>query len=362
MVSGEPGQAGERRRQVIWAAAIGGVAGAALAGHRGARAAGLGAAAGRGRAGGVGGGGPGPAAARRDPAAVAADRDQRRAGGPARLGGGPDRPAPGRSRSARRPGPSAACSGSGRRRCCSGRCSAPRSAGCSARGGARSRPRSWPAPRCWPTGSASALVFRDAQVSLLAERVRAEDLPFVVPREARSRYVGTGYVRELAETARRPLRRRRARRRHRRLARRAGRPGVRPGRRRPAGPRVLRAHHPVHARHRAGVAAVGAARLPALPDPGRPAAGPGQRADEPAGDAARHPQPDRHDHPAGPTTRSRSAAGSARSPTPTSRSTSASTPPTGTAAAATSASASRCRRPASPRRCCRGPGPAAAWS
>jgi hypothetical protein len=45
---------------------------------------------------------------------------------------------------------------------------------------------------------ASALVFRDAQVSLLAERVRAEDVPFVVPREARSRYVGTGYVRELA--------------------------------------------------------------------------------------------------------------------------------------------------------------------
>jgi hypothetical protein len=46
---------------------------------------------------------------------------------------------------------------------------------------------------------ASALVFRDAQVSLLAERVRAEDLPFVVPREARSRYVGTGYVRQLAD-------------------------------------------------------------------------------------------------------------------------------------------------------------------
>jgi hypothetical protein len=45
----------------------------------------------------------------------------------------------------------------------------------------------------------SALVFRDAQVSLLAERVRAEDLPFVVPQEARSRYVGTGYVRQLAD-------------------------------------------------------------------------------------------------------------------------------------------------------------------
>ena len=46
----------------------------------------------------------------------------------------------------------------------------------------------------------SALVFRDAQVSLLAERVKAEDLPFVVPMEARTRYVGTGYVRALAET------------------------------------------------------------------------------------------------------------------------------------------------------------------
>ena len=45
---------------------------------------------------------------------------------------------------------------------------------------------------------ASALIFRDAQVSLLADRVPAADLPFVVPREARSRYVGTSYVRELA--------------------------------------------------------------------------------------------------------------------------------------------------------------------
>ncbi|HEX8928892.1 MAG TPA: hypothetical protein VGA45_08275, partial [Actinomycetota bacterium] len=47
--------------------------------------------------------------------------------------------------------------------------------------------------------TASALLFREAQVSLLAERVRAEDLPFVVPLEARTRYVGTGYVRELAK-------------------------------------------------------------------------------------------------------------------------------------------------------------------
>jgi hypothetical protein len=47
--------------------------------------------------------------------------------------------------------------------------------------------------------SLSAVLFRDHQVSLLAERVSAADLPFMVPRPARSRYVGTGYVRELAE-------------------------------------------------------------------------------------------------------------------------------------------------------------------
>jgi hypothetical protein len=46
---------------------------------------------------------------------------------------------------------------------------------------------------------ASAALFRDAQLSLLAERVRPEDLPFVVPLEARTRYVGTDYVRALAE-------------------------------------------------------------------------------------------------------------------------------------------------------------------
>jgi hypothetical protein len=47
--------------------------------------------------------------------------------------------------------------------------------------------------------TASALLFRDPQVRLLAERVSAADLPFVVPRPARSRYVGTDYVRGLAE-------------------------------------------------------------------------------------------------------------------------------------------------------------------
>ena len=45
----------------------------------------------------------------------------------------------------------------------------------------------------------SAALFRDAQISLLAERVGARDLPFVVPLEARTRYVGTEYVTALAE-------------------------------------------------------------------------------------------------------------------------------------------------------------------
>ena len=45
----------------------------------------------------------------------------------------------------------------------------------------------------------SALVFRDQQVSLLAERVKPADVPFVVPLASQTRYVGTGYVRSLAE-------------------------------------------------------------------------------------------------------------------------------------------------------------------
>jgi hypothetical protein len=44
----------------------------------------------------------------------------------------------------------------------------------------------------------AALVFRDPQVSLVADRKPAADLPFVVPLESRTRYVGTGYVKELA--------------------------------------------------------------------------------------------------------------------------------------------------------------------
>ncbi len=45
----------------------------------------------------------------------------------------------------------------------------------------------------------SAAVFRDAQVTLLAEEVEPAALPFVVPLEARGRYVGVDYVRSLAD-------------------------------------------------------------------------------------------------------------------------------------------------------------------
>ena len=45
---------------------------------------------------------------------------------------------------------------------------------------------------------ASAAVFRDPQVSLVAEHVDASELPFVVPHVSRTPYVGTDYVRALA--------------------------------------------------------------------------------------------------------------------------------------------------------------------
>jgi hypothetical protein len=45
----------------------------------------------------------------------------------------------------------------------------------------------------------SAVIFSDPQVVLLAERASAAELPFVVPLTARTGYVGTGYVRDLAE-------------------------------------------------------------------------------------------------------------------------------------------------------------------
>ena len=82
--------------------------------------------------------------------------------------------------------------------------------------------------------------------------------------------------------ARSPVHRRRPGHRDRGLPRRAGGTGVRPRAGRPAGPGVLRAHHAVRPGHRPAVAAVGPARLPALPHRGRAPPWAGQHPDEPA--------------------------------------------------------------------------------
>jgi len=44
----------------------------------------------------------------------------------------------------------------------------------------------------------AAVLFRDPQVSLLASQVSASDVPFVVPLASRTRFVGTGYLADLA--------------------------------------------------------------------------------------------------------------------------------------------------------------------
>jgi hypothetical protein len=197
-VAHEPGAVAQRKGAVIAAAVIGGVAGAALAGHRGTRAAGAGAVAG--------------AAGLAVSEAVARARQrpgeipplwQRIATSAALVA-----PAGWVAGRVTRAGPVAVGAATGTVGGLLG--VRPQKVLLGPLFGAAvgrllaSRRRPVPAPVVAATTMlayrvASALIFRDAQVSLLAERVRAEDLPFVVPREARSRYVGTGYVRELAK-------------------------------------------------------------------------------------------------------------------------------------------------------------------
>jgi hypothetical protein len=198
MAADEPGAVAQRKGAVIAAAVIGGVAGAALAGHRGTRAAGAGAVAG--------------AAGLAVSEAVARARQrpgeipplwQRIATSAALVA-----PVGWVAGRVTRAGPVAVGAATGTVGGLLG--VRPQKVLLGPLFGAAvgrllaSRRRPVPAPVVAATTMlayrvASALIFRDAQVSLLAERVRAEDLPFVVPREARSRYVGTGYVRELAK-------------------------------------------------------------------------------------------------------------------------------------------------------------------
>jgi hypothetical protein len=197
----------------------------------------------------------------------------------------------------------------------------------------------------------SAAAFRDVQVRLLADAVPADQLPFVVPLEARTRYVGTGYVRELASvlggtyTAANPdvgivadlddL---------------AG-PDFDPSR---ADPLVREFYEhttrftldivpqwrlwvrPGYLLYRTLVARpLGQANVPA------------NQKETLRGVRSRI------DTVSDPTGRSPYGVGSGPRPTPTSRSTSGSTRRTGTRGAGTSVSASRSRRATSPRRCCR---------
>ena len=280
----EPSSTGERGG-VGFAAAVGALAGASLASRRGPRASLLAAAVGAVVLAGSEALGPPPSTSRRDPGAVATHPRPHHAGRAARLGGrpragvGPSPSGPARERWPVR-------SGSGPE--------GARPAGRRARWAARRRsaaraPRASPRRRCWPTGP-SAVLFRDAQVSLVAERVTAEDLPFVVPLGPHP-YVGTGYVRDLAEVLG-GVRRRRARRRHRRTLDDAGGPEL-DRRGRPA----VREFYEHTTRFTLDIVPEwrpGSARLPALPDPRGPTAGPGQRADEPARGPARRPEPDRH--------------------------------------------------------------------
>jgi hypothetical protein len=197
MAADERGALADRKQPVIIAGVIGGMAGAALAGHRGARAAGVGAAAG--------------AAALAACEAVARARQRPGEIPPlwARIATSAALVAPlgcaaGRVTGA---GPVTVGAATGtlggllgirpQKVLLGPLFGAAVGRGLAARG--RPVPASVTAAVTMAAyRAASALVFRDAQVSLLAERVRAEDLPFVVPLESRSRYVGTGYIRELA--------------------------------------------------------------------------------------------------------------------------------------------------------------------
>ena len=134
----------------------------------------------------------------------------------------------------------------------------------------------------------SAAVFRDAQVTLLAVRAKVADLPFVVPLEARSRYVGVDYVRSLAEVLGGSY------------VRDAGDAGIvasldalagpdfDPGSSRSPGSGVLRAHHALRAGHCSRVADLGPSRVPALQLAGGKATRSGKPAHEPAPGPTRH--------------------------------------------------------------------------
>ena len=197
MTGDEPGKTAERRNQVLTAGVLGGVAGAALAAHRGARDAAVGAAAGAS----VLAASEAVARARQPPGEIPPlwSRIAASAALVAPLGW-----AAGRLTSLRPVEVGAATGALGGllgirpQKVLLGPLFGAAVGGALGARGRAVAPSVVAAATMAAYRVASAAVFRDAQVSLLAERVRAEDVPFVVPRAARSRYVGTGYIRELA--------------------------------------------------------------------------------------------------------------------------------------------------------------------
>ena len=180
-----------------FAGAIGAVGGAALGAGQGRRAVLIGAAAGGLALAATDAAGPRPAAAERDPGAVVADRGEHR---PRRTAGLVARPG-----DRRRPlvaglvtGALAGALGVRPQKVALGPAVGLAVGGLATAGGRRPTGARVAAATMLTYRCVSAAVFRDAQVRLLAEQVPAEELPFVVPLEARTRYVGTGYVADLA--------------------------------------------------------------------------------------------------------------------------------------------------------------------
>jgi len=126
---------------------------------------------------------------------------------------------------------------------------------------------------------ASAATFRNAPVSLLAERAVAADLPFVVPLASPSRYVGTDDVRRLAGELGGTY------------VRDAPDEGIVPSLDDLDGPDLdpatvdlrVRAFSEHTTRFSLDITPVGATRLPALPHARHPTARAGERPHEPAG-------------------------------------------------------------------------------
>ena len=220
-------------------------------------------------------------------------------GGPARLGLPAGCPAPGRShRRRRRHGRARRALGSARRRWCSGplvgAAVGALAVHATATGHLR---RSSRRRRRARLPALSAAVFRDAQVSLLAEQRRrrgpAVRRAAAGPDAVRRHRLRTrpGRARSAASTP--PTRRTSASSPS--LDALAG-PEFDPAAVRPArcaSSTSTRPGSPSTSSREWRL--VGAPRLPALPHAGGPAARPGERADEPARGAARRPQPDRHD-------------------------------------------------------------------